>query len=250
MKTLAIFIFSGFFILLQLAVEADSNSLTNHRAPLSTEKNQVQLPAEALRLADAGILEDKNCGSCHRLNAEEIEKSFTGPDLHYAGSKFQPKWLIEFLKNPEIIRPGRFITDPGFLKGDSENPLPHPSFPEEEANAMAAELMGLKIPRQTSITPEPLSKGQRAKIKYQFERTFSCISCHQSLNLAGKIRGGISGPSLVNAGNRLQANWVADWLSTPETYTKKGRMPRYKMDPVTLTRFTRFLMMLKKENIK
>ncbi len=233
-----------------LAVDADSNSLTNHQVPLSTEKSQVQLPAEALRLAGTGILEDKNCGSCHRLSAEETEKNFTGPDLHYAGSKFQPKWLTEFLKNPEIIRPGRFITDPGLLKGRSKNPPPHHSFPEEEANAMAAELASLKISRQTSVTPEPLSKGQRAKIKYQFERTFSCISCHQSLNLAGKVRGGISGPSLVNAGNRLQANWVADWLNTPETYTKKGRMPRYEMDPTTLSQFTRFLMMLKKENIK
>jgi mono/diheme cytochrome c family protein len=217
MKNLAIFIFSGFFF----------------------------LPST---LANAGVLKDKNCGSCHRLNA--TEKSFTGPDLHYAGSKFQPEWLSAFLKRGEVIRPAGFITDPGFLKGPSENRPPHPSFPEEEAHALTEELMSLKIPRQTSVTSEPLSKGQRAKIKYQFERTFSCISCHQSLNLAGKVRGGISGPSLVNAGNRLQADWVADWLNTPETYTSKGRMPRYKMDPATLIQFARFVMMLKKENIK
>ncbi|MGY8759772.1 MAG: hypothetical protein ACKVK9_01420, partial [Nitrospinaceae bacterium] len=100
------------------------------------------------------------------------------------------------------------------------------------------------------VNPEPLSKGLRAKIKYQFERTFGCISCHQSLNLAGKVRGGISGPSLVNAGNRLQADWVSDWLKTPETYIAKSRMPSYKMEPATLEQFTRFLMTLKKENIK
>lgn len=219
MKNLAIFIFSGFFF----------------------------LPSTP---ANASVLKDKNCGSCHRLSAEETEKSFTGPDLHYAGNKFQPEWLNGFLQSPEIIRPSGFITDPGFLKGPSENRPPHPSLHEEEANALTEELMGLKVPGQTSVTPEPLSKGQRAKIKYQFERTFSCISCHQSLNLAGKVRGGISGPSLVNAGNRLQANWVADWLNTPEAYTAKGRMPRYDMDPATLIQFARFLMTLKEENIK
>jgi len=198
--------------------------------------------------ASAGVLEDKNCGSCHRLKAEETEKSFTGPDLHYAGNKFQAEWLKQFLKNPEVIRPAGFVTDPGFLP-KTDLP-PHISSSEEDSNILAKELMALKISTPTPVSPEPLSKGLRARIKYQFERTFGCISCHQSLNLAGKVRGGISGPSLVNAGNRLQADWVADWLSTPETYTAKRRMPRYKMEPVTLDQFTRFLMTLKKENIK
>ena len=193
-------------------------------------------------------MEDKNCGSCHRLKVKETKKKFTGPDLHYAGNKFQPEWLKQFLKNPEVIRPAGFVTDPGFIA--KTNLPPHVSASEEDANALAEELMALKISTPTPVDPEPLTKGLRAKIKYQFERTFGCISCHQSLNLAGKVRGGISGPSLVNAGNRLQADWVADWLKAPETYTTKMRMPRYNMDPVTLNQFTQFLMMLKKENIK
>lgn len=198
--------------------------------------------------ASAGVLEDKNCGSCHRLKAEETENIFTGPDLHYAGNKFQAEWLKQFLKNPEVIRPAGFVTDPGF--SPKTDLTPHISSSEEDANALAKELMALKISAPTPVSPEPLSKGLRARIKYQFERTFGCISCHQSLNLAGKVRGGISGPSLVNAGNRLQANWISDWLKVPETYTAKRRMPRYKMEPVTLDQFTRFLMTLKKENIK
>ena len=198
--------------------------------------------------ASADVLADKNCGSCHRLKSEEIEKIFTGPDLHYSGNKFQPEWLKQFLINPEVIRPAGFITDPGFLP-KTDLP-PHASSSIEDANALTKELMTLKISTLTPVNPEPLSKGLRAKIKYQFERTFGCISCHQSLNLAGKVRGGISGPSLVNAGNRLQADWVSDWLKTPETYIAKSRMPSYKMEPATLEQFTRFLMTLKKENIK
>ena len=95
-----------------------------------------------------------------------------------------------------------------------------------------------------------LTKAQIAKAKYEFERTFSCISCHQSLNLAGKPRGGISGPSLVNAGNRLQANWVANWLKNPKTFSEKSRMPVYKMDNETRLRFTQFIMTLKNENLR
>ena len=198
--------------------------------------------------ASAGIFEEKDCGSCHRLHPEDAEKVFTAPDLHYAGNKFQPKWLKQFLKNPEVIRPAGFITNSGFSQ--IANLSPHSSYTEQEANTLTDILMGLKISTLSPVTSEPLSKGLRAKIKYQFERTFGCISCHQSLNLAGKVRGGISGPSLVNAGNRLQAEWVADWLNDPEVYMVKGRMPRYKMDPTTLSQFTRFIMTLKKENIK
>jgi cbb3-type cytochrome oxidase cytochrome c subunit len=198
--------------------------------------------------ASAGVLEDKSCGSCHRLKAEETKKSFSGPDLHYAGNKFQPEWLKQFLKNPEVIRPAGFVTDLGFLP-KTDLP-PHISSSKEDAKALTKELMTLKISAIPAVNTEPLTKGLRAKIKYQFERTFGCISCHQSLNLAGKVRGGISGPSLVNAGNRLQADWVAEWLMAPETYTAKRRMPSYKMEPATLDQFTRFLMTLKKENIK
>lgn len=203
-------------------------------------------------LSFAGLLEDKNCGSCHRLNAEQVNENFTGPDLHYAGNKFQPEWLKQFLKKPSVIRPAGFITDPGFLQGVPENRSPHPAFSEEDANTLAHSLMSLKFSGVTlkPVTTEPLSKGQRAKLKYLFERTFGCISCHQSLNLAGKVRGGVSGPSLVNAGNRLQAAWVAHWLETPEAYTRKSRMPRYRMDALTRGQFSQFLMTLKNEKIQ
>jgi mono/diheme cytochrome c family protein len=199
-------------------------------------------------VGEAGVIEDKNCSSCHRLSAESGEKSFTGPDLHYAGNKFQPEWLKQFLIKPVTIRPSRTITGPGVLRETSLPP--HPSFPKDEADALANSLMNLKITETQLQAVAPLSKGRRAKIKYQFERTFGCISCHQSLNLAGKVRGGVSGPSLVNAGNRLQVGWVANWLNSPETYMSKGRMPRYKMDSTTQNYFAQFLMTLKKENIK
>ena len=80
MKTLALFCLGGFLSLLPLAVEADSNNLVNHQTPLSAEKSQVQLPPEVLRPApsSAGLLEDKDCGSCHRLSVEDTEKILPG----------------------------------------------------------------------------------------------------------------------------------------------------------------------------
>ncbi|MBT5869504.1 MAG: c-type cytochrome [Nitrospinaceae bacterium] len=200
----------------------------------------------------AGVLEDNHCGSCHRLNAEDTNTNPAGPDLHYAGQKFQPQWLKQFLKKPAVIRPSGLTTDPSFLQGTPDNMSPHPSFSEEDTSKLVASLMNLKSVESNfePVGTEPLSKGQRAKIKYQFERTFGCISCHQSLNLAGKVRGGVSGPSLVNSGNRLQAEWVNHWLQKPEVFISKSRMPRYKLDALTRDQLTQFLMTLKNENIR
>ncbi|MFQ5444530.1 MAG: hypothetical protein ACE5EK_07930, partial [Nitrospinales bacterium] len=65
-----------------------------------------------------------------------------------------------------------------------------------------------------------------------------------------KVRGGISGPSLVDAGNRLQPDWIYNWLKTPRRFEPKGRMPILNLDDETAVLLTKFLETLKKENIR
>ena len=194
------------------------------------------------------LIEEKNCSACHRLS--KVEKEKKGPDLFYAGNKFQDAWLEEYLQNPVTLRKAGTINSPDFLKGELQNPQQHPILNKNDAVSITQELMVMTLPGLSEEKINPLTKGQIAKTKYEFERTFSCISCHQSLNLAGKPRGGISGPSLVNAGNRLKENWVANWLKNPKIFSNKSRMPVYKMDNETRLRFTKFIMTLKKENLR
>jgi hypothetical protein len=199
-------------------------------------------------LSHASLIQEEKCSECHRLSKDGAEKN--GPDLFYAGNKFQASWLEQYLQTPVTIRSTRGTRDPGFLKGLPENIQKHPALSKKDAGQITQELMTTKIfdlPEEINHL-EPLTKGQKAKIKYQFERTFSCISCHQSLNLAGKVRGGISGPSLVNAGNRLQARWVANWLKSPDRFSDKSRMPVYKMEDETRLQLSQFIMTLKNEN--
>ena len=199
-------------------------------------------------LSNASLIQEKKCSECHRLSKDGNEKS--GPSLFYAGNKFQASWLKQYLHNPVTIRSAGGTGDPDFLKGIQANKQKHLSLSKKDAEQITQELMALTLldlPEEV-YRLEPLTKGQKAKIKYDFERTFSCISCHQSLNLAGKVRGGISGPSLVNAGNRLQANWVASWLKSPRTYSSISRMPIYKMKDEARLQITQFIATLKNEN--
>ena len=200
------------------------------------------------QFSHASLIEEKNCSACHRLS--KVGKEKKGPDLFYAGNKFQGAWLEEYLQNPVILRKTGTINSPDFLKGGLKNLQQHPILNKNDAVNITQELMAMTLPGLPEEQINPLTKGQIAKTKYEFERTFSCISCHQSLNLAGKPRGGISGPSLINAGNRLKENWVANWLKNPEIFSNKSRMPVYKMDNETRLRFTKFIMTLKKENLR
>ena len=50
----------------------------------------------------ASLIEEKNCSSCHRLL--KVEKEKKGPNLFYAGNKFQGAWLEVYLQNPVILR--------------------------------------------------------------------------------------------------------------------------------------------------
>ena len=199
-------------------------------------------------LSYASLIEERKCSACHRLNKTEISKR--GPDLFYSGNKFQSNWLIQYLQNPVTLRKAGTISNSGFLKGEFK--FSHPVLSKKDAIQITQELMIMVLPKMPDETSnlKTLSKGQKAKTKYEFERTFSCISCHQSLNLAGKPRGGISGPSLIDAGNRLQASWVANLLKNPKMFSEKNRMPIYKMDDETRLRFTQFIMALKKENLR
>lgn len=205
-------------------------------------------------IEDVSLLEKNGCAQCHRISPDSPLDQRKGPDLFFAGNKFQTPWLIKWLQQPEAIRLSGFITDAGFLKGEPTIATPHPKLGQENARAIAAILEKLTIEglekAPTDELHEPLSKGKRFKFKILFEREYGCISCHQSVNLAGQPRGGISGPTMLNAGDRLKADWVYRWLKNPEVFEKRGRMPRFEFNEDELKALTRYVMWHKKSEGK
>lgn len=197
--------------------------------------------------ADSTLPEKQGCSSCHRFSAEEPPESHKAPDLFYAGDKFQKPWLEKFLQTPVVIRKAGVSTAPDFLKANSTPAPPHPTLSNKEALAMADYLMSLSMPNPAKIKMDdaPLTKGNRVRIKILFERNYGCIACHEGINLAGQARGGISGPSLANAGNRLTADWIFNWLKTPKKFIAKGRMPFFNLDDESAIKLTKYIMSLK-----
>ena len=189
----------------------------------------------------------KGCRECHRFSSEEKESN-KGPDLFYAGDKFYNNWLYKFLQSPMVIREVNVFSGSNLLREESKAIDPHVALKEEESERVANFLMTLRLPNLEleKVNEEPLSKGESARAKVLFERTFGCISCHRALNLVGKVRGGVSGPSLINSGERLKPDWVFHWLKTPQQFMHEGRMPVYDMNEETTVLITKYILSIRK----
>ncbi len=180
--------------------------------------------------ADAGPAEGKtlftakNCGSCHLTTGPNTDKSFEdklkhkGPDLWFAGSKFKLDWLEEWLKDPKPIRPMEYNTI------DKKNAGNHPKLPANEAHQVTEYLNTLK---SKDVAEGVIEEGKpNIQGKIAFEKKQGCYGCH-SLKKAGKVVGGLTGPSLVDAGKRLKGDWIYAYLKNPKALIPIKRMPIY-----------------------
>lgn len=217
-------------------------------AALALALGLIPVSSTAANMPD--MIKGKKCDNCHRFSQDDPKPPSEGPHLFFAGDKFQKEWLVAYLQKPEIIRKAGYINDPGFLLGQPVG-NPHMTLPLTEARIAVDYLLTLKIPGPAlTVDKETISGGNKAKIKALFERDYGCSACHETINLAGKIHGGISGPSLVDAGNRLNAEWIFRQLKTPQEFLDKGRMPVFQLEDDVLLQLSRYIMTMKKENLK
>jgi len=168
------------------------------------------------------IFEAKGCDGCHYTDGPAKEKTIDdqlakkGPELWYAGSKFQKAWLAEWLADPKPIRPMKFnsLTE--------ENPGDHPKLDGADATSVTDFLMTLTSAdvETGKVKPKKNPKGRQIFIK-----KMPCSGCHQYTGRKKKISGGRSGPSLVDAGVRLNPDWILAYLQKPKMFKPVKMMP-------------------------
>ena len=173
-------------------------------------------PADGENVFKAG-----NCNSCHYTAGPAREKTISdqwakkGPELWYAGSKFQSAWLHQWLQEPEVIRPMAYnsLTE--------ENPANHPALSDADAASVTEFLMSLTASEVKTgvITPRNHPKGRLI-----FRKKMPCTGCHQFPD-RNKVLGGMTGPSLVGAGTRLNPDWIFAYLQKAEVFKPVKDMP-------------------------
>jgi len=172
--------------------------------------------------AGKGAFEEKGCTACHYTEGPAREKTIDdqlakgGPELWYAGSKFQAPWLEAWLADPQPIRPMKFnsLTE--------ENPGDHPALAGDDAVQVFDFLMSLTSDAVEAgvVKPKKNPKGRQI-----FTKKMPCSGCHQSAGRKGVISGGRSGPSLADAGVRLNPDWILAYLLKPEVFKPVKMMP-------------------------
>jgi mono/diheme cytochrome c family protein len=166
----------------------------------------------------------KDCASCHYTVGPAREKTIAdqlakkGPELWYAGSKFQKAWLVAWLQDPKPIRPLKYnsLTE--------KNPNNHPKLSAGDAATVTDFLMGLTVADSNAVIIKPKKDPKGRSI---FTKKMPCSGCHQYPGRKGAVQGGKTGPSLVGAGSRLNHNWIYAYLAHTTVYKPVRDMPDF-----------------------
>lgn len=180
--------------------------------------------AEADPAAGESTFGNEGCGDCHYTDGPAKEKTIEdqlakrGPELWYAGSKFQQGWLEGWLQDPQPIRPLKYnsLADP--------NAADHPSLDGAAATNVAEYLMTLT---SDAVETGLIAAKKDRKSRMLFIKEQPCSACHQ-YPAKRKVKGGMSGPSLVGAGTRLNPDWIYAYLVRPEVFKPIKMMPVFR----------------------
>lgn len=180
--------------------------------------------SEASPAEGKSVFTSKNCGGCHLTTGPNTDKTFEdklkrkGPDLWFAGSKFKLDWLEAWLQNPKPIRQMEYNSI------EKKNPGNHPKLSDKDAHQVAEYLNTLK---SKDVAEKVIEDGKpNIQGKIVFEKKQGCYGCHPVMK-AGKVVGGLSGPSFVDAGKRLRGDWIYAYLKNPKALIPVKRMPTY-----------------------
>ena len=213
------------------------------------------LHGAAAQAADGEEILNSQCSTCHNLTgpAPTTLKELwarKGPDLFYAGNKYKADWLKAWLQKPTRIRPaGEFYAEhikPG-SKGDeidAASLITHPSLSAKDADEVTEALMKRKA-LSNLIHPGEYKTGTISKSmgELMFDKFRGCLACHE----IEPGYGGLSGPEVYTAGNRLQEDYLISYMRDPQAWDPKIFMPNRHLRDADLQKFVHYFHVLSKE---
>ena len=172
--------------------------------PSSPGLEKLVVPAPRPEFHPAGefgkLFQRFQCAECHRFNGYGATLA---PDLSFEGSRAQRAWIVQFLRNPQTLRPILTFRMPQFNMTDPEaNVLADYISLVLQSPSVNAQLAG-----EERFTPAQAAMGKQLyEVKYQ------CQSCHTIGSTGGYV-----GPSLTNVGNWMNVSWIEQWLRDPQS---------------------------------
>ncbi len=159
---------------------------------------------------------ENQCSSCHKFEGKHESKfNLKGPDLMWAGNKYQRPWLIRWLTGKE-----ENLYPNGFRWDISRDQIKHPVLSEAVANDVADyfEKHFLDSRIKKSFVDLSTFTEQESQFGAAIFKEFSCLGCHQIKEDGKKIGGPISA-NLYDSGNRYNLDWWSKFAENPQNFT-------------------------------
>jgi nitric oxide reductase subunit C len=178
--------------------------------------------------AFAEVYERYKCYTCHKFNGYGGDLA---PELTYEGSRAQRQWIVDFLKNPQTLRPTLVLRMPQFNMSD-----------KDAATLADYMTMVLQHPaaNPAAIDARQFTPAMAALGKQLYEVKYQCQSCH---TIGGT--GGYVGPNLNNAGGWLTPAWIEAWLRNPQDLVPGTIEPRRNFTEAEVNALTAYLISLR-----
>lgn len=172
------------------------------------------------------LMSDLRCLTCHRINGKGGDMA---PDLSWEGTSVQRPWLVQFLKNPETLRPALIRRMPKFNLTDGEiNTLTDYMMTVYQTPAFDRDEISDK-----DFSPALVQQGREL-----FYGKYDCQSCHIVDSQKDK---GYVGPALWSVGARLTPAWVAHYLKDPQSVRPGTIEPNQHISDADVRALTAFL---------
>jgi mono/diheme cytochrome c family protein/predicted nucleic acid-binding Zn-ribbon protein len=233
----------------------DSNVPTRFLVPSKTEIDKMAKVTPYQFTGDfAKVIETVKCTNCHTIKG--IGQDYA-PNLTFAGSKLQEKWIRGFLANPDVIRPllqqmpnlglklatvKTKITMPKFNLNKQTVQDTNKSDVDVVVNYFQQELVSPDIPKNVPVITDMSMEQQIAAGKALYDQK-GCMVCHQI-----GADGGAVGPNLSNVGNRLNSGFMFVYLENPRRFKSDVVEPTYGFTERERIILTNYLMTLKLNN--
>jgi len=199
--------------------------------------------------ADGEAILTARCAGCHSLEGPapttlEALWERKGPDLFYAGNKYNADWMTRWLQKPQRIRPagmyyGRHTrSTPKGDEIDASSLSEHPALSAEDATAVTAALMRRKAHSELIHAGEYHAGSiSLAMGEMMFDKFKGCLACHR----IEPDYGGVSGPEVYTAAERLQDDYLMSYMRDPQAWDPRIFMPNKRLSDRDLGRFVDYL---------
>lgn len=201
------------------------------------------------------VIKKNNCASCHNLTGPSPSTvkgvwERQGPDLFYAGNKYKQEWLEAWLQKPTTIRPAGMYYGNNIKPGpkrdvvDESKIKPHPVLSKKDAYEVSESLMHLKA-KSELIKLGDFDKRTISTMmgEMAFDKFTGCMACHQ----IEPGYGGLSGPEVYTAGNRLQDDYMMSFIRNPQAWDPKSMMPNKHISEENIQKIVAYLKALAAE---